>query len=194
MLIYFKVANDREGGNDVTKFKFLKQLSLLTLLVVGPLVMAQEPSVASLTFQAWKDQQVLEAQNQILRASNRVANAKNTKVAQSEGKDSSALPSSRVKKSNDVDLMSIAEKDLKRSQESMQTATALEFEDYINIYLPTLQNEPAALTRLTEKLSKEDLAEIAKRLISRGAGANNAQHCNSVAVEPFPLSSRSKAP
>lgn len=178
----------------MSKLKFLKQISLLALLIIGPLVLAQEPSVPALTFQAWKDQQVLEAQNQILRASNRVATVKNSKGAPVESKDSGALPSSRVKKANDLDLISNSEKDLKRSQESMQTATALQFEDYINIYLPTLQNEPEALNRLTEKLSKEELAEITKHLISKGSKGNDAKRSGSATLEGLAVSSRTKTP
>ncbi len=137
---------------------------------------AQELTDGALTYQAWRDQQVLQAQNQILRVSARISMLKSGRPISPADKDSPAvLSSNRIKKASNVDTVAAAERDLRRAQESMEAATALQFEDYINIYLPLLQNQPEAIAKLTEKLTKAELAEIAKALISKGFRPNDAR-------------------
>jgi hypothetical protein len=112
-----------------------------------------------LLFQAWKNQQILEAQNQVLRSSAKISMLKTTKSASSA---SAQLPTTRVKSS---DPLISAEKDLRRAQESLTNAQNLAFEDYVTIYIPTLHDQPETVARLAEKLSHDELVDVVKFLV-----------------------------
>lgn len=121
------------------------------------------------TFQSWKDLQILEAQNQMLRIGARMTQIKAGKGARAEFKEPSQLPTGRVRSTNDSDPMALAERDLRRARESLETATALDLTDYVNIYLPTLESQPETLQALLQKLTKEELAEILKVMLSKSS-------------------------
>jgi hypothetical protein len=152
-----------------------------------------EPTV--LTFSAWRAEQVLEAQNQALRINARLNQSKASK-APTEVKGSTntkGLPGTRLKSTSDNESISVLEHDLKRAQDSLQAAHNLELDDYINIYLPTLQDQPDALNSLAEKLNKEDLVEIFKGLVKRGTKSNDAMSHNGATLEGLKLSSHPKS-
>lgn len=155
----------------------LKTLLQITLTLWAMPVLAQDAGGTGLVFQAWKDQQVLEAQNQILRASARINQLKSGGRTASPNDRDLNLSSGRIKKA--ADSLPGAERDLKRAQESMQAAAELQLEDYINIYLPSLQDQPDTLAKLTERLSKEELTEITKVLIRKGFRQPNARRNSS---------------
>lgn len=158
---------------------------LVCLLTLGVLGFAQEPQTPALTFQSWKEQQILEAQNQMLRISSRINQIKSAKPGKGDAHEAalSGLPSSRVRKAPDTDPLATAEKDLKRGQESLDAANSLQLDDYISIYLPTLQDQPGALDKLAEKLSKEELAEIFKGMLKRNSRPIDAKRNNISALE-----------
>ena len=131
------------------------------------LAFGQEPQISALSFQDWKEQQVLETQNQMLRVSSRINVLKSSKAGKSDSRESTVLPNGRVKKTPDTDTLAAAEKEMKRSQESLEAASALQMDDYITIYLPTLQDQPEALNKLANKMTKEELAEIFKGILKR---------------------------
>lgn len=155
----------------------MKQVATICLgfLLLGGPAFGQEPQFNALTFQAWKDQQVLDAQNQALRASARMNQIKAGKATSGENKDSATLTSSRIKKAGNGDQLALAEKDLARAQETMASAANLQLADYVNIYLPTLQDQPEAAAKLMDQLTKEELAEIAKGLIRKGSHSSDAR-------------------
>lgn len=164
----------------------LLHIVIICLITLGALAFGQEPQVSALSFQSWKEQQILEAQNQMLRVSARINQLKSAKPAKADTKSSgpSAPASSRIKKASEADALLIAEKDMKRSQESLEAANALQLDDYITIYLPTLQDQPGALDKLAEKLSKEELAEIFKSMAKRNHRTIDAKRNNISAIEP----------
>jgi hypothetical protein len=133
------------------------RILVLLCLTMACLAFAQEP-LAGKPFQSWKDLQVLEAQNQVLRVSARISQIRVGKGANTNVKDLSNIPAGRVKTASDADGLSLAERDLKRARESLEAANALELEDYVNIYLPSLEAQPEALNALLQKLTKEELA------------------------------------
>jgi len=120
------------------------------------------------TFQSWKDLQVLEAQNQLLRAGARVSQAKSGKGGKNDIKEQTPLPSGRVKTAAE-DPMSAAEKEVRRAKESLEAAQGLDLSDYVNVYLPSLESQPEALAALIQKLSKEDLGEILKIMLTKNS-------------------------
>ncbi len=169
----------------------LKSLSIAISLIFSLSALAQEPLPAILNFQAWKEQQVLEAQNQTLRVSARISQLKSAKGGSSSAKEVN-LPNAKVKKT-ESDSVSAAERDLRRSQESLQIAGGLTLEDYVTVYLPTLQGQPEALQALAQKLSKDELAEIFKVLVGKGQGAADAKRNGALAGDPLGIPVRAKA-
>lgn len=152
---------------------------------------AQQPVITAYTFQAWKEQQVLEAQNQLLRTSARIAQLKNSKPGAPGSKDALNI-GSRLKKV-EQDPVLAGEKDLRRAQESLQAASNLTMDEYVAIYLPTLADSPDAIQSLTQRLNKEELAEILKGLLKRDA-PSDAKRNSSLVVDALSLTSRSKTP
>lgn len=174
---------------------FLRKFPLFVLVGFTAFVAAQEKPVGVLTFQSWKDQQVLGSQNQVLRISARIEQVRTSKPGQTDAKDTglAGVPTGRVKKAVIVDPLAAAEKDLRRAQESLQTANELQFEDYINVYLPTLQDQPDSLNKLAEKLSKEELSEIFKSLVKKGSKVYDAKRNSSSVLDGLAASTRGKA-
>ncbi|MBX3020631.1 MAG: hypothetical protein KF799_03050 [Bdellovibrionales bacterium] len=167
-------------------------IKILVVVLFSLSAFAQEPvSPSPLTFQTWKDQQVLEAQNQVLRISARMSFLKSSKSSGSV-KEPSHIANGKLRKISDTDTMATAEQDLKRAQESLAAANALQFEDYVDVYIPTLANQPEALQKLSDRLSKEELAEIFKGIM-KGSAASDAKR-NAALLEGLNGSSTSKTP
>jgi hypothetical protein len=118
---------------------------------------AGEPEI--LLFQSWKNQQILEAQNQVLRTS---AKINSLRAGKPTGTSSAQLSTARIRNS---DPLTAAEKDLRRFQESLAAAQNLGFEEYITVYVSSLRDRPEAVSRLAEKLSREELTEVMKSLV-----------------------------
>jgi hypothetical protein len=150
-------------------------------------------SASPLTFQTWKDQQVLEAQNQVLRVSARLSLVKSGKADANPStlKQPARLPSDKIRIA-DTEALSTAETDLKRAQDSLDAARGLQFEDYVDIYLPTLQGQPDVLQKLSDKLSKEELGQIFKELMHKSATADAKR--NQALMEELTVTSRAKTP
>jgi hypothetical protein len=172
-------------------------LSFAFLMAAGTAGAESAPPAAvtanPLTFQAWKDQQVLEAQNQVLRLASRVSLFKSGKLTTNAGgiKQPARLPSDKVKFA-DTEALAGAEADLKRAQDSLANARDLKFSDYVDVYIPTLQNQPEAQQKLAEKLSKEELSEIFKGLMQKSS-QYDAQH-GEASLGDLTVTARAKAP
>lgn len=167
---------------------------IIILLAVFCSLAFADPS--AYTFQEWKQQQILEAQNQMLRISAKINQLKATKPGKSESKDAgwANIPNRRVKKTTQTDPVASAEIDLKNAQECLEAANELQFDDYISIYLPTLSDQPDQVNKLAEKLSKDDLAEIFKGLVKRGIRPTDAPHASaSPGFDGLTASSRIKS-
>lgn len=156
----------------------MRILILVTTLIAGTALWAAEEPY---TFQAWKEQQVLEAQNQVLRISARMSHLKSGKKSTAAGGDTAGLPSSRVKKA-ETDTVASAERELRRAQESLQTANTLTMDEYISVYLPTLQANPDAIQALSQKLSKDELAEIFRGFMKRDPTTTDTKRNNVSAI------------
>ncbi|MGE3683966.1 MAG: hypothetical protein AB7G93_19775 [Bdellovibrionales bacterium] len=155
---------------------------------------ADTPATSSppvLTFQAWKDKQILEAQNLVLRTSARISQLRTGKNTSSEVKSPESLPKGKLKKASEADLISLAEGDLKRAQETMDAANNLQIEDYIHVYLPTLHGRADAVQILTERLTKEELGELFKGLMLKETRNDTKQ--NSRLLDELNVSTQAQA-
>lgn len=140
-------------------------LLLALLLSFSSPATAQIPGQA-LSFEAWKESQINDATTQMFKVSSRISQLRSGKPPVAGQKDNAqaSLTSARFKTA-DGDPLSLAEKDLRRAKESLETANNLMLSDYVAIYLPTLESQPDALQRLIERTPKEELGEIVKALL-----------------------------
>lgn len=143
----------------------IRKISLALVFMFTFAATAQEPAVTVYTFQSWKEQQILEAQNQTLRVSARISQLKTGKT--SAAKETAPLPTNSKIKKSESDTVAGAERDLRRAQESLKAANELGIDDYVSVYLPSLRDNPEALQALAQKMSKEELAEIFKLLLRK---------------------------
>lgn len=143
--------------------------ALFLLLTIGFVAHAQAPGQA-LDFAAWKETQINDATTQMFKISTRISQLRAHKPQQTGQKDNSqaSLSSNRFRTAG-ADPLTLAEKDLRRAKESLETANNLALTDYVTIYLPTLESQPEALQRLIERTPKEDLGEIVKALLLKAS-------------------------
>jgi hypothetical protein len=134
------------------------RLFLTFLLFFGFAVHAESP----LKFKTWREQQILEAQNEVLRISARLHQQKsNPKSAQDASSSDDFLITGRFERAPEV-----TDRDLKSAQESLTSARELNVEDYAAVYVATLKDQdPEQFSKLMDSLSKEELAQLMKALV-----------------------------
>lgn len=111
---------------------------------------ATPPVQGPLTFVAWKQQQVSDAQSQIQK-----------------------LTASQAD-----------EKTLARAREALATTSELTLEEYISVYLPSLQDDRQSIVKLLEQLNKDETADIVNSLLKRSVamrkGSDNLLGANAI--------------
>ena len=141
------------------------QIALTILLVFGFAAVAETP----LKFKAWKEQQIVEAQNEVLRISARLRSQKNNpKIERST--DSDLLGSSRFQQAPEVTAG-----DLKNAQETLTIAKEFTLEDYADVYVSNLQEEPEQFTKLMNSLSKDEMTQLMKILVKNKTPESSQQ-------------------
>lgn len=173
------------------RLKALFASIIFSVTVSIPVAWAQNPIAKALTFSAWKDQQVLDAQNQVLRASARLSQLKAGKATRTatDAADLS-LSSNKLKKVADSEALNSAESDVRQAQETLESASKLQFSDYVEVYIPSLADQPDALQKLSEKLTKDELTEIFKALMHK-SNPDNASR-NTALMDGLTVSARTK--
>ena len=171
----------------------VKVILLATMMLfLSPVVSASE--APALSFQAWKERQILDAQNQTLRISARISQLKAAKKgAPVEVASSAPVRNSKLRKA-EADPLSSAEKDLRRAFESVQGAGQLTLDDYASVYLPSLQEQPEAVEALVSKLSQEELREILKSLLKTYPSNRSASRNRTVITEALAIRSKASPP
>jgi G3E family GTPase len=149
--------------------RFSITLSLVLLFGFGA-------NAEPLKFKTWKEQQIVEAQNEVLRLSAKLrqikSNAKSDKIAKEQRDPNELVTSHRFEKNPDVN-----DKDLKRAQENLEIAKDFSIEDYAEIYVSSLQQDPDQFSRLVETLSKDEMAQLMKVLVkNKIPETNDAKH------------------
>jgi hypothetical protein len=160
--------------------------------MIAQAAFAQNPTPPKyMTFPEWKDQQVLAAPNLVLRTAARLQQLKAGKGSKTQ--EPAEVPTTtKLKKMGDSESLSMAELDVKSAQDTLENANKLKFDDYVEVYLTHLQDQPEALQKLSEKLSKEELAEIFKVLVRKPKDDNATR--NAALVGGMNLPARSKNP
>lgn len=174
--------------------RFLKNL-LVIFMVVSPsalyadiqVVRKVDRSLAAslaaapvelLPFKAWKDQKIIEAQNLSARLGNRIVLLRAGKIKaedlalefpQLTGEVDSTNLTARAQKLHSGDLLERLDRELARSQKNLEFARELTLEEYAIGYLNQFQDSPEALSRMAERLSKDEMAELLKVLLRTGS-------------------------
>lgn len=153
------------------------------------LAVAKNPSPEPFSFQRWKDQQVVEARNHVVRLTNRMhllktgrykvdketlplldeQDEKLYKELKVLGEDQNAERAGAEKL-----LLKSVEARMKMAIENLQIAKDLTIDDYIAVYLSAYSENTEALSRLVERLSKDEILNLLQarlRPISQGRDA-----------------------
>lgn len=138
---------------------------------------AQGPSSEPMPFKNWRDQQVVEAQNQVARVSNRIVLLKAGRVKPEEvtaefnnfedtqNSAETVKLTSKAQKMSSNDVLARLEKELSQRQKSLEFARDLGFQEYFLGYLTQFQENPEAISAVAGKLSKEEVTELLKVLL-----------------------------
>lgn len=109
---------------------------------------AQAAPTEPLKFKTWKEQQIMEAQNEVLRISARLRIQKNTPK---------------------TDTPEVSSSDLKNARETLQIAKEFTIEDYADVYVANLQDDPDQFSKLMNSLTKDEMAQLMKVLVKNKA-------------------------
>lgn len=134
-------------------------------ILLGCLLAFPALAEAPLKFKAWKEQQILEAQNEVLRISARLHSLKNNpKPEKPQKKDDSTATSLRFDSVPDL-----TDRDLKLAQENLAIAKELSLEDYAEVYVSSLQENPSQFSKLMNSLTREEMSQLMKILVKNKA-------------------------
>ena len=127
------------------------------LIVLGCMFMSWPALTEPMKFKSWKEQQILGAQNELLRISAKL-HAPKAKSEATRAK-SELDGTNRFEKAGDV-----TDRDVKSAQESLEIAKNLTLEDYAEVYVAHLQDNPDQFAKLVDTLSKDELVQLVKIL------------------------------
>lgn len=165
---------------------------VLTLLV-GFGACAASAHADPLKFKAWKEQQIVEAQNEVLRISARLHSQKTTPKAEKPGSaDAELIGNHRFQTAPEV-----TDRDLKMAQETLEISKEFTIEDYAEVYVSGLQEDSDQFAKLMNSLSKDEITQLMKILVKNKPAdsphpINDAKH-NKTATPPTLASSAPRA-
>lgn len=138
-----------------------------------------------LKFKAWKEQQIVEAQNEVLRISARLRVQKTGSKAEKASSADKEILGSRFQQSPEV-----TEKDLKMAQESLEIAKEFNLEDYADVYVSSLQDDSEQFSKLMNSLSKDEMTQLMKILVKNKAADSDrpTSHVNDAKQNKSPSS------
>ena len=139
-------------------------------------------------FKSWKDQQVVDAQNQVARVSNRIVLLKAGRVQPEEisaefnnfedakSTAEAARLTSKAQKVSSTDVLARLEKELSQRQKGLEFARDLGFQEYFLGYLTQFQENPDAISSLASRLSKDEVTELLKVLLNSNQTSLDSGH------------------
>lgn len=162
-------------------------MSCLLVLFLALSTWAQEAPQSSkpVSFNKWKQLQVVEAQNKVVRLSNLLLLLKSEKYA-----PENILPQVAKESKQDVfipeqqqeELVNQTEGQLKTAVASLDFAKELTLNDYFSVYLRQFKNNSEALESLAVDMDKSEIAEILRSLIN-----TNTTSVNTIFDEKIPV-------
>lgn len=135
----------------------LALILLFLALVQGAAGFGQDLLSPPLPFKAWREQQLMEARNQVVRVTNKMTLDRSQPVPLQTSVE--ANPSKGLKGSK-------PETELKRALDNLQSAKELTIEDYFLVYLSRYKGQPQALEFIAQRLTREEIAELLKVMLN----------------------------
>lgn len=105
-------------------------------------------------YKVWKDQQIVEAKNNVVRIANKITLARAGKLSEQE-----------LQALKPIERM---DNDLRVAQENLQIAQELSVEDYFVVYLSRFRSHPDAIQSVASRMSKDEVAELIRAMLNRG--------------------------
>ena len=163
---------------------FYKKIIIVIVMVSSVAEAQADGQNEPLSFKSWKEQQQVEAQNQVARVSNRIVLLKAGKLKPedivvefnqfADGDSEGPKLTSRAQKISSNDILARLEREQSRTQKSLEFAMDLGLEEYFLGYLNQFQENPGALAQVASRLSKDEVTELLKVLLKA-----NHQNSNS---------------
>ncbi|MAV90147.1 MAG: hypothetical protein CL676_01910 [Bdellovibrionaceae bacterium] len=169
----------------------ISSLILMSLFFGLSLIARAEeaPDTRPLPYKAWKEQQILNAQNRLLRISAELDTVKTTENSESSKSSEASSPKEqaleRFQKTKTKSEVERLTKEQKLARQAVEGASGLTFEDYITVYLPTLSQSPEALETLVGTLSKEELTKILEEILKRQSDQRDRSASSSSQLNGF---------
>ncbi len=154
---------------------FYIYISLVTVAALA----APKASDSPIVFKSWKEQQLIEARNNVVRMANKITLFRAGKVSEQEiiqelSANNIDAESTSVQKANSQKPIERLENELRVAQENLQIAQELTVEDYFIVYLSQFRSKPDAIQSVASRMSKDEVAELIRAMLNRGAAATSA--------------------
>lgn len=127
---------------------YIALISVTALAVPQPTI--ENPQI----YKTWKDQQIVEAKNNVVRIANKITLARAGK-----------LPEKELQALQPLERM---DNELRVAQENLQIAQELSVEDYFVVYLSRFKARPDAIQSVASRMSKDEVAELIRAMLNRG--------------------------
>lgn len=156
---------------------------------------ADNSASAILNFTAWKEQQILHAQNKVLRLSaklyeiNHGRTPKTDEAATHEVEKLKISSSEKITKTEESPRQQV-ERQLKGAEENLEIAKELSLDDYISVYLPKIAKNPELFQRLKDQLSRQELSQLLSAMVQKSQSEEasalhqSEEYASGVAVVP----------
>lgn len=132
------------------KFLLYTYIALVSVAAfASPQPTTENPQI----YKVWRDQQIVEAKNNVVRIANKITLARAGKLPAAEMQ---AKPLERL------------DNELRVAQENLQIAQELSVEDYFVVYLSRFKSRPDAIQSVASRMSKDEVAELIRAMLNRG--------------------------
>ncbi len=144
----------------------------MSLITVAAFAAPQPASEAPQIYKIWKDQQIVEAKNNVVRIANKITLARAGK-----------LPEKELQALQPLERM---DNELRVAQENLQIAQELSVEDYFVVYLSRFKSRPDAIQSVASRMSKDEVAELIRAMLNRGEATTTQNGTISPTSAPTP--------
>ncbi|MCB0357256.1 MAG: hypothetical protein KDD40_09630 [Bdellovibrionales bacterium] len=146
----------------------------------------------AVSFNKWKQLQVVEAQNKVVRLSNLLLLLKSEKYTLENSLPQVANESKQdiqIPEKQQQELIGQTEGQLKTAVASLDFAKELTLNDYFSVYLRQFKDNKSALEALAQDMDKSEIAEVLSSLISVNSSpvsvdVEENKHINVVSKQP----------
>lgn len=144
----------------------------IALITATAFAAPQPTNEAPQIYKIWKEQQIVEAKNNVVRMANKITLARAGK-----------LPEKELQALQPIERM---DNELRVAQENLQIAQELSVEDYFVVYLSRFKSRPDAIQSVASRMSKDEVAELIRAMLNRGESTTTQNGTLPPATAPTP--------